>query len=179
MSVEDEKKEKQETEYQNKWVSSESESASWCNPWAINSYSTYQLSNPKKTRILQPALIPEVRTPRKQQNDLSQLRKSPRLLAKNTRPNTRRTPSKKNSTRVGSGPESTIISNKDFKQQLKAVIIRVLADQKISTQDALFRTCANKLSVICMALLKDSKATVTPRQMYQVAKSQTKQVRFS
>lgn len=109
--------------------------------------------------------------------DLAQLRKSPRLLAKTdtavasgeTTRATRRTPSKKPSA-------SAPIPKDSFKQQLKAVIIRVLGDQKITPKDPLFRTCANKLSVICMALLKDSKDTVTPRQMFQVAKSQAKQV---
>lgn len=177
LDAETEKAEKQGAEYQSKWVPLETESNSWCNPWSINSSSTYQLSSNEKP-CGRPAVVKEARTPRKQQTaDLAQLRKSPRLLAKTSRPNTRRTPSKKNP--GGSGSVAGPGNNKDnFKQQLKAVIIRVLADQKVTTQDPLFRTCANKLSVICMALLKDSKATVTPRQMYQVAKSQAKQVSF-
>ncbi len=178
--MEDEKGEKQRSEYQDKWVPLETAWASWCNPWSINSSTSYQLS----TRSRQPAAPPPPtaataaartpRTPKKNQQplrDLAQLRKSPRLLAKSgaTTRTSKRTPSKKNSTAVPF-PKDT------FKQQLKAVIIKVLGDQQITTKDPLFRTCANKLSVICMALLNDSKSEVTPRQMYQVAKSQAKQV---
>lgn len=165
---------KQGAEYQDKWVPLDAESSSFCNPWSINSSSTYQLSMEKS----RPSVAPVgARTPRKQKDnkDLAQLRKSPRLLAKNSssRPNTRRTPSKKNPSAEAARGNN---NKESFKQQLKGVIIRVLADQKITTQDPLFRTCANKLSVICMALLKDSKTEVTPRQMFQVAKSQAKQV---
>lgn len=181
-SVEDEKAEKQQSEYQDKWVPPETASAAWCNPWSINSSTTYQLSAKNRQPALAsssavaPARTP--RTPKKNQQqprDLAQLRKSPRLLAKSgglTRTSKRTTtPSKKNNNeRAAAFPKDT------FKQQLKAVIIKVLGDQQITTKDPLFRTCANKLSVICMALLNDSKSEVTPRQMYQVAKSQAKQV---
>lgn len=181
-SVEDEKAEKQQSEYQDKWVPPETASAAWCNPWSINSSTTYQLSAKNRQPALAsssavaPARTP--RTPKKNQQqprDLVQLRKSPRLLAKSgglTRTSKRTTtPSKKNNNeRAAAFPKDT------FKQQLKAVIIKVLGDQQITTKDPLFRTCANKLSVICMALLNDSKSEVTPRQMYQVAKSQAKQV---
>lgn len=176
MSEEDEKGEKQRTEYQDKWVQPEVASSSWCNPWSINSSSSYQLSTRSRSQPIATSSAPAraPRTPKKNQQpprDLSQLRKSPRLLAKSggvTR-TSKRTPSKKNAV-PPTVPKDT------FKQQLKAVIIKVLGDQKITTKDPLFRTCANKLSVICMALLKDSKSEVTPRQMYQVAKSQAKQV---
>ena len=192
--------EKQRAEYQDKWVPSDTASAVWCNPWSFGTWTTFQMS----TRSRQPtplapaaattttATTPEVRTPRKNSQQqsrrlsLAQLRKSPRLLAKGAAVirTTRRTPSKNknNNNNINavssSSASATAATSKDitFKQQLKAVIIKVLADQKIGTKDPLFRTCANKLSVICMALLKDSKTVVTPRQMYQVAKSQAKQV---
>lgn len=181
--MEDEKAEKQRSEYQDKWVPLETASASWCNPWSINSSTSYQLS----TRSRQPA-VPQTaaaaartpRTPKKNQQplrDLAQLRKSPRLLAKSgaTTRTSKRTPSKKNSS-SSTGPSAAPFPKDTFKQQLKAVIIKVLGDQHITTKDPLFRTCANKLSVICMALLNDSKTQVSTRQMYQVAKSQAKQV---
>lgn len=188
MSVEEEKCEKQRSEYQDKWVPLESSWATWCNPWSINSSTSYQLSTRSRPAVVAPCGAGErvvtatrtPRTPKKNQQpirDLAQLRKSPRLLAKSgaTTRTSKRTPSKKNT-----GPSSSVAAPsfpKDtFKQQLKAVIIKVLADQQITTKDPLFRTCANKLSVICMALFNDSKSQVTPRQMYQVAKSQAKQV---
>ncbi|EFX84857.1 hypothetical protein DAPPUDRAFT_99209 [Daphnia pulex] len=187
LSVEDEKAEKQRSEFQDKWVPPETSTATWCNPWSVNSSSSYQLSI--KTRPPAPAAAePPVasrapRTPKKNQQqprDLAQLRKSPRLLAKSGGPPTRaskRTPSKKNTNGSAAAAGASAAFPKDtFKQQLKAVIIKVLGDQQITTKDPLFRTCANKLSVICMALLNDSKSDVTPRQMYQVAKSQAKQV---
>lgn len=187
LSLEDEKDEKQRAEYQDKWVPADVATSSWCNPWSINSSSSFQLSArgnhsipSAPSAVPSSSAVPEVRTPKKSQQamrDLAQLRKSPRLLAKTdaagasaqvTR-TTRRSPSKRNTA-------SASVSRDSFKQQLKAVIIRVLSDQKITPKDPIFRTCANKLSVICMALLKDSKDTVTPRQMFQVAKSQAKQV---
>lgn len=182
LSVEDEKAEKQRSEFQDKWVPPETASATWCNPWSIGSSTSYQLSIKPRPPAPAAAELPVAsrapRTPKKNQQqprDLAQLRKSPRLLAKSGGPPTRmnkRTPSKKN-TNAGA---SAAFPKDTFKQQLKAVIIKVLGDQQITTKDPLFRTCANKLSVICMALLNDSKSDVTPRQMYQVAKSQAKQV---
>lgn len=189
MSVDDEKAEKQRTEYQDKWVPSDSASAAWCNPWSINSSTSYQLSIRSRQLATGAATVAAgsasivtatrtPRTPKKNQQptrDLAQLRKSPRLLAKTSGTTTRaskRTPSKKNNGAASAHP----FPKDTFKQQLKAVIIKVLGDQQITTKDPLFRTCANKLSVICMALLNDSKSQVTPRQMYQVAKSQAKQV---
>jgi len=187
--------EKQRAEYQDKWVPPDTASAAWCNPWSFGTSTTFQIS----TRSRQPtplsaaaaatttitaatATTTEVRTPRKNAQQsrerLAHLRKSPRLLAKGaTGRTTRRTPSKKNNASAATTTAPSAGTSKDtFKQQLKAVIIKVLSDQKIGTKDPLFRTCANKLSVICMALLKDSRTVVTPRQMYQVAKSQAKQV---
>ena len=193
LNVDDEKMEKQRAEYQDKWVPTDTASAAWCNPWSFGTSTTFQIS----TRSRQPtplsaaaaatttaatATTAEVRTPRKNAQQsrerLAHLRKSPRLLAKGaTGRTTRRTPSKKNNASAATTTAPSAGTSKDtFKQQLKAVIIKVLSDQKIGTKDPLFRTCANKLSVICMALLKDSRTVVTPRQMYQVAKSQAKQV---
>ena len=160
-------------------------SASWCTPWSINSCTSYQLSTKTRqpaptTSEAPPVSIRTPRTPKKNQQqprDLAQLRKSPRLLAKSGGQPTRaskRTPSKKNNNVPAAA--AAALPKDTFKQQLKAVIIKVLGDQQITTKDPLFRTCANKLSVICMALLNDSKSDVTPRQMYQVAKSQAKQV---
>ena len=181
--MDDEKAEKQQSEYQDKWIPPDTASATWCTPWSINSCTSYQLytktRQPAPTVDAPPVSIRTPRTPKKNQQqprDLTQLRKSPRLLAKSGGQPTRaskRTPSKKNnnvSAAAAALPKDT------FKQQLKAVIIKVLGDQQITTKDPLFRTCANKLSVICMALLNDSKSDVTPRQRYQVAKSQAKQV---
>ena len=71
---------------------------------------------------------------------------------------------------------AVVKSSQSFKQQLKAVIVKVLSGHKINIKDPLLQTCANKLSVICMALLKDSKNSASSRQMYQVAKSHAKQV---
>lgn len=161
LSVADEKAEKQQAEYRDKLIGMDIASATWCNPWSFYTSSVFQLSSNYPRPV-------EVRTPRKNppRNNLL-LRKSPRLLAKNE-PRPRRTPSKKNN----AAPPN----RESFKQQLKAVIIKVLGDHKINTKDPLFRTCANKLSVICMALLKDSKSTASSRQMYQVAKSHAKQV---
>jgi len=163
LSAADEKAEKQQSEYRDKLIGMDIALASWCNPWSFNTCSVFQLSSNHPRPV-------EARTPRKnppRNNHL--LRKSPRLLAKNE-PRPRRTPSKKNT--VAPPPP-----NRDsFKQQLKVVIIKVLSEHKINTKDPLFRTCANKLSVICMALLKDSKNTASSRQMYQVAKSHAKQV---
>ena len=160
LSFDDEKAEKLRAEYQDKWVTTDS--TSWCNPWSFHTSTTFQLSQHHHAAP---------RTPRKNlPRDNALPRKSPRLLAKNE-PRPRRTPSKKNV-----APNRPIPSKDNFKQQLKAIIIRVLSEHKINTKDPLFRTCANKLSVICMALLKDSKNVATSRQMYQVAKSHAKQV---
>lgn len=170
MDDEAERREKQQNGYKDKWV--QAETSSWCNPWSFNTPVAYQISAASAT--VPPQQRHGNRTPRKSSTrDLLQSRKSPRLLAKTElRPRRGQTPVKK----ANALTPRKAVQAQTFKQKLKIVIIKVLNENGISTRDDIFRTCANKLSVICLELLKEAKHTATSRQMYQVAKAHGKQI---
>ena len=172
MDTKRERAEKQLVDYQEKWVPQDTQTTSWCNPWSFTTSVSFNLARSNRPAETQ-------RTPRKNNPpDIALLRKSPRLLSKNDPP-TRRTPVKKavaTAAAATTGPLSKMDAKIAFKSKLKVVIIKVLSEQQINVKDALFRTCANKLSVICTSLLKDTQPTASSRQMYQVAKSHVKQI---